>query len=65
MLNNINNCGLSKSSVVKVKNLLGATSKDILHESKAQSNEKPDSLIIHVGTNDLTNGVDLLNNVLQ
>ena len=48
MFNNINERGLSKSNMVLVKNLLGATSEKILEE-------------MDVGPNDLTNNINLLN----
>ena len=53
MLNNINNRGLSKTKKVYVLNFPEATSTDILTQL----------IIIHVGTNDLTNDVILLSNV--
>ena len=48
MFNNINERGLSKSNMVLVKNLPGATSEKILEE-------------MDVGPNDLTNNINLLN----
>lgn len=48
MFNNINERGLSKSNMVLVKNLPGATSEKILEE-------------MDVGHNDLTNNINLLN----
>ena len=63
MLNNINNRGLSKSKKVEVLNFPGATSKDIIGKIEDVLNQKPESLIVHVGTNDLTNEINLLNNI--
>ena len=63
MLNNINNRGLSKSKKVEVLNFPGATSKDIIGKIDDVLNQKPESLIVHVGTNDLTNEINLLNNI--
>ena len=63
MLNSINSCGLSKSKEVDVLNFPGATSSDVLTKIDDVLNKKPASLIVHVGTNDLTNDVNLLSNV--
>ena len=63
MLNNINARGLSKSKKVDVLNFPRATSSDIVNEIDEVLKGKPESLIIHVGTNDLTNNINLLTNV--
>ena len=63
MLNNVNSCGLSKSKKVEVSNFLGATSTDIFNKMDDILEDKPQSLIVHVGTNDLTNNINLLKNV--
>ena len=63
MLNNINVRGLSKSKKVDVLNFPGATSSDIVNELDEVLKAKPESLIIHIGTNDLTNNINLLTNV--
>ena len=54
MLNNINGKGL---------NIPGATSGDIVDKIVDVLEGKTESLIVDVGTNDLTNNVNLLNNV--
>ena len=63
ILNGVNEKGLSKSHNVKVKNYPGATSEDILDKIDDLLKVKPDCLLVHVGTNDLTNNVNLLNSV--
>ena len=64
MLNNVNSRGLSKSENVKVISFPGATSIDIVENiDRILENQQPKSLIVHVGTNDLTNDVNLLNKV--
>ena len=63
MLNNINSRGLSKSKRVEVLNFSGGTSVDIVDKMDVILDDKPKSIIVHVGTNDLTNDVNLLNNV--
>ena len=62
-LNNINSRGLSKSKKVEVLNFSGATSVDIVDKMDVILDHKPKSIIVHVDTNDLTNDVNLLNNV--
>ena len=63
MLNNINSRGLSKSKEVDVLSFPGATSADVLTKIDDVLNKKPTSLIVHIGTNDLTNDINLLLNV--
>ena len=50
MLNNINNCGPSKSKKVEVLNSPGAASNDIVGKIDDVLNQKPESLIVHVRT---------------
>ena len=61
MVNNINERGLSKSNKVLIKNFPGTTSEKILDEMDEIIKEKPDSIIIHARTNDLSNKINLLN----
>ena len=61
MLNGVNEKGLSKSQKVKVKNYPGTTSEDIFDKIGDLLRVKPDCLLVHVRTNDLTNNVNLLN----
>ena len=72
MLNNVNSRGLSnqKCGAIKLKllkvellNFPGVTSTDVVNKVDDILVDKPQSLIVHVGTNDLTNDVNLLNNV--
>ena len=63
MLNNITGKGLSKSTNVDDLNIPGATSGDIVDKIDDVLEGKPESLIVHIGTNDLTNNVNLLSNV--
>ena len=63
MLNNINSRGLSKSKEVDVVSFPGTTSSDVLRNIDDLSNKKPASLIVDVGTNDLTNYINPLSNV--
>ena len=63
MLNNSNNLGLSKTKKVDVLNFPGATSTDILTKIDNVLDKKLESIIIHAGTNDLTDDLNLLSNV--
>ena len=63
MLNNIKGKGLSKSKKVDILNIPCATSGDIVDKIDDVLEGKPVSLIVHIGTNDLTNNVSLFNNV--
>ena len=62
MLNNIKSRGLCKSKKVDVLNFSGATNEDILTKIDDALDEKPALLIVHVGTNDLINEINLLSN---
>ena len=61
MLNGINERGLSKHQKVKVKNFSGGMGEKIVEELDALVADKPDCLIVHAGTNDITNGINSLN----
>ena len=60
MLNNIDSRGLFKLKEVDVLNFPGAASADVLTKIDDVLNKKPASLIVHVGTNDVTNDINLL-----
>ena len=63
LLNGINEKGLSKKHNVKIVNKPGATSERLLLEELDNLIKyQPESVIIHAGTNDLTNGINMLNN---
>ena len=61
MLNGIHEKGLSKNHTVKINNFPGGTSETVLENIDETLKSKPDCLIVHVGTNDLANGINLLN----
>ena len=63
LLNGINERGLSKDFNVKVNNIPGGTSETVLDKIEELVKCKPSSLIVHAGTNDLTKGKNVLNNV--
>ena len=55
----------SKNNDVKVDAHPGWTTLDMLDYIKPIVRRKPDVLVIHTGTNDLTNGVNTMNEVRQ
>ena len=61
MLNGVHERGLSKNHRVKINNFPGGTSKVIFDNIHDIMKSKPDYLIVHAGTNGLTNGTNLLN----
>ena len=64
MLNGIHEGGLSKQQQVKIQNLPGGTSETILDEVDTLVADKPDCIIVHAGTNDITKGINSLNSAL-
>ena len=68
ILNGISEYGLNKNHDVKVRPHSGATSQDIKDHIKPIIRRKPDLIIIHAGTNDLTKGcntVDEMNEIID
>ena len=63
MLNNISENGLSKTHKARVINFPWGTREKITVQLDDLIKGKPDDLIVHVGTNDIANNVNLLNNV--
>ena len=59
IVNGISEKGLSVKHKVKIVNFPGGTSEKILKKLDDIIKEKPDDLINHVGTNDITNNVNL------
>ena len=53
----------SKKNNVKVITHTGSTTEDMLDYIKPIARRKPDTMIIHAGTNDLTNGVNTIKKV--
>ena len=63
MLNGINEEGLSDDRYkIKVKNHSGATTEDICDFIKPEVRKKPDIIIVHAGTNDITNNTKSFEN---
>ena len=62
-MNSINEEGLSDDWYkVKVRNHSGATTEDICDFIKPEVRKKPDIIIAHAGTNDITNNTKLFEN---
>ena len=59
MVNGISEKGLSVNYKVKIVNFPGSTSEKILEKLDDIIKEKPEDLIFHAGTNDITNNVNL------
>ena len=63
LLNGISEKWLSRSHQVTFKNFPGGTSENVLEETENWIGDKPDCIIIHAGTNDITNGIISSNSV--
>ena len=65
MLNGIHERGMNKDENIKVKvrKYLGASSIDILDHIKPSLREAPEQIIIHGGTNDISNNTNYFMNV--
>ena len=63
MVNGFSEKGLSVNHKQKIENFLGSTSEKILKKLDVIIKEKPDDLVVHVGTNDITKNVKLLTKV--
>ena len=63
MVNGISEKGLSVNHKVKILNFPGGTSEKIPEKLDDIIKGKPDDLILHAGTNDITNNVNLSTSV--
>lgn len=63
IINGVNPNGFQKSFNVKVKPYDGATTEDMIDYMKLPIRTPPDKVILHIGTNDIRNGVDTLQNL--
>ena len=61
MLNGIHERGLSKQQQVKIQIFPGGTSKTILDDVHILVADKQDFILVPVGTNDITKGINSLN----
>ena len=66
ILNGINEKGLTKKNhTVKVRPHPGATTEDLVDHIKPVARRKPNMVILHIGSNDLTNGVNTQEKLLE
>ena len=63
MVNGISENGLIVNYKEKIVNFPGSTSEKILEKLDDIIKEKPEDLIFHAGTNDITNNVKLSTNI--
>ena len=63
MVKHINGPGISKNDQIQVKTHPGTTIDDIIDYIKPTIRQKPDIVIVHSGTNDLTKNVNTMNRV--
>ena len=65
MLNGIQERGLNKNADIniRIRKYPGASSTDILDHIKPSLRKEPDQIVIHAGTDDLTNDHNYSNNV--
>ena len=60
---NITGSGLSKDHTVKIRPHPGATTVDMIDYIKPELRNKPDIVILHCGTNDITNDVNTVKKI--
>ena len=65
MLNNIDPKGLGKKHQVKVRSYGGSTTKDMIDFIKPTIRKKPDVIVMHVGTNDITSDCATIMNLQE
>ena len=65
LLNDINEKGLLKDNHVEIKNFHGGTTETILRKVEELAKSKPDTLIVHAGTNDWTKGKIVLTHFFE
>ena len=63
ILNGLEEAGMQKDHNVKVRAHSGATTRDIVDHIKPVVRKRPSCIIIHSGTNDLTQGIDTIENM--
>ena len=63
ILNGLEEAGMQKDHNVKVRAHSGATTRDIIDDIKPVVRKRPSCVIIHSGTNDLTQGIDSIENM--
>ena len=65
MIKNITGTRMLRTNTVKTKPLPGATTVDIYDYIKPELHHKPDIIIIHCGTNDIENEINLVKKLVK
>ena len=60
MIKNITGTGISRTNTVKMRPHPGATTVDICNYIKPELRHKPDVIIIHCGTNDIEDEINVV-----
>ena len=60
MIKNITGMGISRDHTVKIRPHHGATSIDVCHYIKPELRHRPDVIILHCGTNNISNEIKTL-----
>ena len=63
MIKYMNGREISRSSLVKIRSHLGATSEDLIDYVRPTARKNPKMMVIHSGTNDITNKVNTLQKI--
>ena len=63
MIKYVNGREISRSSSVKIRSHPGATTEDLIDYVRPTARKNPKMMVIHSGTNDLTNKVNTLQNI--
>ena len=63
MIEYMNGWGLSRSSSIKIRSHPGATIEDLIDYARPTARKNPKIVVIHSGTNDITNRVNTLEKI--
>ena len=63
MVKHVTGPGISKKNNIKIKTNPGTTTGNIIDYIKPSIGKKPDFLLVHSGTNDLTNGINTMTKI--
>ena len=63
MIKHLTGHRISEKNHIKIKTNPGATTEDVIDYIKPSVGKKPDFLLVHSGTNDLTNGINTMTKI--
>ena len=63
MIKNLTGAGISKNHNVKVHSISGMTSNDLIDHIKPMVRKNPDAVLVHIGSNDLTDNVNTMKKI--